>query len=320
MKKCGWVVFLRKFILVLLSLSLSIFISCSSRTINVGINAWPPCEIWYVSKYLKLPEDEGIEIKIVRYPTWRSSVESFYEGNLDVVHSSYFNTVYYCDKGSRGRIGIVADRALGVDGIVVSKGVKDIPSLKGKRIGVEVGTDEYFLLYKMLQNHEIKFNDVKIISIASHSAPTYLKEKRVDAVVTYEPYLSESARYGRVVETTMQYPDVIVDVIMFSDYISNRRAMVKKVRGIWFKTIEWILQNEENFDEACNIMAEKENVDAETFKVLFRGFHFFSESDNKLILNKGGRVRSVLKNIKDFLIENDIIKEKCNLNGLFLKE
>ncbi len=295
-----------------------LFVSCT-RTVNVGVDAWPPCEIWYVSRYLQLPKQENVKLKIVRYPTWRSAVESFYEGNLDIVHSSYFNTIYYCNKGVEGRIGIVADRSLGLDGMVVSPSIGKIEELKGRAIGVEIGTDEYFLLYKILKNHSLAFNEVKIVSIASWEAPEYLRTGKLDAVVTYEPYLSRAATYGRISETTMQYPDIIMDVIVFSRSIASDRGMRKKIRSMWFETIRWIFKSPSNLSKACEIMASEERISVREFKKFFGKFHFFSESDNNIMLVKGGRVESVLRSIDTFLTKEKIIHKNCDIGGLILR-
>ncbi len=295
-----------------------LFISCT-RTINIGVDAWPPCEVWYVARYLKLPERANVKLKIVRYPTWRSTVESFYEGNLDVVHSSYFNTIYYCNKGVGGKIGIVADRSLGLDGIVVSPKIKAIGDLRGKSIGVEVGTDEYFLLYKILKTHSLELKDVRIVSIASWEAPAYLKSGKLEAVVTYEPYLSEAARYGEIMETTMQYPDIIMDVIVFSNSLSNSKSMSRKIKNMWFDTIHWIFKSPSNLDRACVIMADREGINPREFKSFFEAFHFFSRSDNTVILKERGRAESVLRSINTFLTREKIIHDNCDVNRLILR-
>ncbi|MCD6123155.1 MAG: ABC transporter substrate-binding protein [Spirochaetales bacterium] len=297
-----------------------VFAACSGVrrdvTVTIGINKWPPCDVWYVSEKLHEPSKEGIKLKLVRYPTWRSNIESFYEGNTDIAHSSYFNLVYYCDKGVKGYLGIAADRVLGADGLVLSSNILDIADLKGKKIGVEVGTDEYFLLYRILKNHSLSLKDVMLVSINSSEGVKYLRSKKVDAVVTYEPYLAEASKYGRLAETTFAYPDILQDVLVFSDRIAMDKRLSANIKKVWYGTINWIFKNRENFLEACAVMAAEEKEDINEYYKFFSQFYFLTEEDNTSLLSAGGSAEKILNEMDSFLYNEGMKNKKCNISAL----
>jgi len=292
------------------------FTGCSKTVVTIGVNKWPPCEIWYVAEKLKKPGSLGVRLKIIRYPSWRSNIESFYEGNTDVTHSSYFNFVYYYNRGLKGYLGVVADRIIGADGMVTAPSITDIYELKGKKIGVEVDTDEYFLLYKILKNHFLSLKDVVLVSINSSEAGEYLKSGNVRAVVTYEPFLSEAARYGRRSESTLQYPDIMQDILVFSDRIVRNKKLEGKIKKIWFGTLNWIFESKENLRKASDIMAEAENGNADDYLRFFSRFYFYSEQDNKKLLKVNGRTERILKEMSDFLYNEKMITRKYDVSAL----
>ncbi len=294
-------------------------LSCTN-TVTIGVNPWPPCEVWYVAKILGIADKHGLEIKIVRYPTWRSNLEAFYEGNTDVVHSSYFNAIYYCNTGNnRGKIAIVSDSILGADGMVTASTIGKIEDLKGNKVGVEVGTDEYFLLYKILKNHGLSLRDIRIISIRSSDAPRYLKSGTVSAVVTYEPYLSEAQKYGRLSETTLNYPDILKDVIMFSHRIAKRRNVSKRLKDVWFETIDWIEESNDNLQYACGLMSASEGMSTKDFLDFFRSFYFFKKGESNTLLREGGRTEGILRDIESFANREGITNNRCNVKELILR-
>lgn len=300
-----------------------VFSACNgirqNKTVTIGINRWPPCEIWYVAERLHKPEAEGIKLKLIRYPTWRSNIESFYEGNTDITHSSYFNLVYYCDRGAKGYLGIVTDRVLGADGMVLSRDISDIGKLKGKKIGVEVGTDEYFLLYKMLNNHSLSLSDVILVSINSGAAVEYLRDKKADAVVTYEPYISEALKYGHIGETTYAYPDILQDVLVFSERIANDKKLAAKVKRIWYGTVNWIFESRENFLNACAVMESAGEEETNDYYRLFSKFYFLTEQDNLSFLSTGGKTEKILNEMNDFLYNDGMKQKKCDISTLILR-
>lgn len=255
----------------------------------------------------------------MRYPTWRSNIESFYEGNTDIAHSSYFNLVYYCNRGKTGYLGITADRVLGADGMVLGKNIPDIDNLKGKKIGVEVGTDEYFLLYRILENHSLSLRDVILISINSGESGEYLKNKKVDAVVTYEPYLSEALKYGNLGETTNEYPDIVQDGLVFSDRIAKDKKLSVKIKRIWYSTVNWIFESRENILSACAVMALEEKEDVNDYYEFFSKFYFFTEQDNIALLSAGGRTEKILNEMDDFLYNEGMKNKKCDISKLILR-
>lgn len=209
-------------ILGLLFLSLT---ACrpGKEPIKIGINDWPPCELWYIAEEQGYFEDTQVEV--IRFSTWRDSLVAFYLGETDIVSSSYFNTLYYDKKGEGARMILTVDTIEGGDGLVVKNYIENMQDLKGKKIAVELGTDEHFLLYKALKKIGLSGDEVIIIPATSKEGMEKFIFGEVDACFTYEPFMSRAATEGdgRITLTTADLPNYMIDVLLARNEVLEKR-------------------------------------------------------------------------------------------------
>lgn len=182
----------------------------SGPALRVGVNDWPPCELWYIA------QREGyfgrMRVELVRFTSWFDNMSALYRGNLDVTHASYFNAVYLSDKGERGKIILASDTVAGGDGLAVRAGIATGAQLAGMRVAVEANTDEHFLLREALKDFGLGEEDIEIVPTTSAEAGDLLAEGEADACFTYEPSLTAGATGsgGKVLWTTRDKPGYMV--------------------------------------------------------------------------------------------------------------
>ncbi|WP_372714310.1 ABC transporter substrate-binding protein [Ilyobacter sp.] len=300
---------------ILLSFIIIFSISCSKHKepIRIAINGWPPCELWYVA------EDQGyfddIPVEIVRFTAWSDSLAALYLGKVDVVHSTYFNTIYYNGKGEGASIILSSNIILGVEGLVVKKDLSDLKKLKGKKIAVETGTDEHFLLHKSLEKIGLSDNDIEIVSTSSENAMELFIKGEVDAAFTYEPFLSNAANAGkgRIALTTdenMNYNDCL---LARDESLYKRKDDYAKLIKAWYKAQDFVSKNPE---KAYRIMSSKENMTSKEFKEYYEKFTFLSFEENKKIFFSN-RIEAELNELKTFMLEIDLIDDEVDVKTLY---
>jgi NitT/TauT family transport system substrate-binding protein len=297
-------------LLLVAGITLSMMVSsCSVKRspVRIVVNAWPPCELWYVA------EQQGffgnMEVDIIRFSTWTDNMKSLPLGDIDVTQSTYFNALYYRDKGDGGKIILKADTIIGGDGLVIGSQVKDGQDLKGRSIAVETTTDEHFLLYKALELFGLGEADVTLVSMTSVEAATAFIDGKVDACFTYEPYLSESAAKGngRIIYTTEDIPDTMIDVLVASDkFLAKRPRDAQRLVDAYYRAQEWTAAHP---DEAYALMAEKEGMEADDFGEFYSYFTFFTREQNVKNFSSPDFM-DVLAGMQDFLLKHDFIKEE----------
>ncbi len=173
------------------------FSACESKKtpLKIGIDDWPPCQLWYVAQEKGF--FDNTEVEIIKFSNWSDSLSSFSLGKTDMTHSTLFNALYYKPKGDPAEVILFSDLPIKMDGLVAKKSINSISELKGKKIAVELGTDEHFFLYKALKNSGIKDNEVTIIPSTNKGAVDLFLSGEVDACFVYEPYLSTTTASGK---------------------------------------------------------------------------------------------------------------------------
>ena len=298
-----------------IAIILTIFSACNSykEPIKIGVNSWPPAELWYIAQEKGYFGETPVEI--VRFSTWSDNMDSLYVGKTDLTHSTYFNAVYYETRGESAKIILSSDTIYGADGLVVKDYIEDIQDLKGKRIAVEVGTDEHFLLHKVLQREGLKEEDVTIISVGSEEGMKEFISGEVDATFTYEPFLSKAADNGdgRIVVTasdTLDYTDALV---ARSEVLQERKEDYANIIRAWYKAQEFV---KENPQEAYQLMASKGGMTYDEFKNFYEEFILFTLEENKNIFSSEGFVNE-LRDIERFLSESHLISTDVDTDNLF---
>ncbi|MBM3495381.1 MAG: transporter substrate-binding domain-containing protein [Armatimonadetes bacterium] len=283
--------------------------------IRIGVNAWPPCELWYVAEaqgYFA-----GLDVELVRFSTWTDNMSSLYSGKLDVTHASYLNALFYSDKGTAGRIILVSDTLLGGDGFVVRIGIEG-DALKGKRVAVEVNTDEHFLLQRALISFGLREDDVSIVPSTSAATRDLFVEGKVDAAFTYEPYLSDaaSAGGGRVVWTTRNSPGYMMDVLIATDEsVRKRSADLVKLLAAWYRAQAFVRDNP---DKAFATMAPLEGMSVDDFRPFYRSFTFYDAEENRRLLGSDDFLDR-LREMNEFLVAHRAIAAKADMASLYTR-
>jgi NitT/TauT family transport system substrate-binding protein len=110
------------------------------------------------------------------------------------------------------------DDSSGGDGIVVrkDKNINSVKDLKGKQIGVNVGSVSHFFLDYLFQKEGMSDADVTLIKMAQGDVPAAIAAARIDAGVTWEPSLSKAAKDAnvKILITSKDAPGLIVDVMI----------------------------------------------------------------------------------------------------------
>jgi len=234
-----------------------LFSSCfkEKKPIRIAANNWPSCELWYIAEEQGYFQD--LPVEIVRFTKWSDSMASLYLGKTDLVHSTYFNAVYHAGKGEKSKIILMTETIFGNQGLVVNKEIQSASDLKGKKIAVEIDRDEHYLLYKFLRKNNLSENDIELVSLSSfEEASKLFIDGKVDAAVTYEPYVStavDKVNGNLLMQSNRKL--MSTDVILAREKSLDKRPEdYSKLVKAWYKAQEFVKNNPE---KGYQIMASK---------------------------------------------------------------
>jgi NitT/TauT family transport system substrate-binding protein len=138
-----------------------------------------------------------------------------------------------------GRAVWAINESAGGDGVVVAGDIRNLSDLKGIKVAAEPGLPPNFVLLYLLYQNGMSGSDINFQDMSTQNAAAAFTSGSVDAAAIYEPYLSQAMKQrkgSRVVISSAQTPDMIVDLIFVrDDIIASRSADVAKVIDGWRK-------------------------------------------------------------------------------------
>ncbi len=214
------------------------------------------------------------------------------------------------------KVILVADFSAGGDAILAQEEITSLEQLQGKRIGVEKTALGAFVLDRALGMAGVEVEDVYAISLeVSEHKDAFLK-KRVDAVVTFEPVLSQLlARGANRVFDSKQIPGEIVDVIVATDRaIEARPERLAHFVDAWFKALDYMNDKPEEAYERLS----PEGLSFEEYLRAQDGIHLPDKSENEeLFADDAYRLEAVRQKMIPVMLDSNLLEMDVGGVALF---
>ncbi|MDX8399195.1 MAG: ABC transporter substrate-binding protein [Gallionellaceae bacterium] len=179
------------------------------------------------------------------------------------------------------------DESHGADGVAVADNIKSVKDLIGKKVGAEPGFPPYFVLQYVLHKENLTLKDLDFKDIASQDGGNAFVAKQLDAVGTYEPYLSKSVELrekSRVLVSSADLPGLIVDLVYANENLVNDKPeILKKISDGWYEAVTYY---EANKTESMEIMAKAFGVTTQEMIDIKSGVSWLNKAENKKLFDK----------------------------------
>ncbi len=176
------------------------------------------------------------------------------------------------------------------------KGVSIPNYLKGKKIGVVVGTNAEFFMDSFLIMHGILMDEVEVINVEPNAIVDTLTSGEVDAVSTWNPHISilkkKLGDNGVIFSGEGIYRETF-NIATKQNFANENLENIKKVLRALIKAEEFI---EENPDEAQETVAGKIGMDKATLNKLWKLYNFKITLDQSLLVTLEAETRWIIKN------------------------
>lgn len=267
MKKYSIILILFVLFLLLAVAIFTLVIPENSDVIKVGYLPTDHSAALLVAKHNKLYEKNGLNVQTVQISAGSNIVDAVASGDLDIGYVGITPTMQGISKGVP--IKVVGAVNLEGSGIVVQPNstITSPADLKGKNIASPgVSSIQQVLLQYELIKYNITLKDVNIISMNVFNIPSSLAARKVDAYISYEPFVS-MAPYQNIGEVLIYSEDIIKDhpccvIITREEYIENHPEKLDKFLEIHDNTTKYV-NNHPN--ETANILNQEltTNLDVE---------------------------------------------------------
>lgn len=288
--------------------------------IKIGYSAWPGWFPLAVAEEQKLFEKAGVDVELVYFADYISSLDAMAAGKLDANTQTLNDTLVSVSAGRRQQVVIVNDNSAGNDAIIVDKSITQTADLKGKSVAAEQGVVDHFLLLQGLSKAGLNEKDIDFRNLTTDAAAASFAAGELDAVGVFASFTAEALKRpgSRVLFDSSDFPGTIPDFVVFDrDVVAKRRNDVQKVLDAWYATLEWITQHP---DQARSVMAKKAGLDVETYASLEKGTRLFSAQD-ALDAFTGKEAPAGLvpmaEKINTFLVDTKLAAKPAPLDELF---
>jgi NitT/TauT family transport system substrate-binding protein len=279
----------------------------ASEPLRIRYAVWVGYGPLFLAQQKGFFEAEGVEVQLVRMEDPGEGFEAMAAGRLDGLVSTIDTVAAHAKAGREFQCVLALDDSAGGDGIVARREIRSVRELKGKRVAVRRGSVSQFFLDVLLREAGLSEQDLRIVNMNHGEAGAAFVAGKVDAAVTWEPWLSKgrAAPHGHLLVDSSQTPGLITDVMVFRrDVIEGRPREIRGVVAAWNRAVAlW----EKSPAEANPIMARAVGDwlrDPVLFADVLTGVRFYDQAANARFFgapDRPGPIQAVIRDALDLV-------------------
>ena len=285
--------------------------------IVIGYSNWAGWWPWAIAEQEGLFAANGVNVEMRWFDGYVESMEAFAAGQLDGNCQTLNDTISFAADAVNGEVAVlVNDNSAGNDKIIVTEDINSVADLKGKKVAVEEGVVDDFLLSLALEEEGLSRDDVEIVPLETGAAAAAFAAGQTDAVGAFPPYwLTALEREGsKELVTSSDFPGAIPDLLVMSQTVIDERPDdVQAIVKTWFDTLAFTEENPEQSDE---IMAARADVTVEELQLLKEGTQIFTLEENLIAFSEGDGMQHMpyaAVEMADFMVGVGFIPEAPDL-------
>lgn len=288
----------------------------TGQPIRIGLVPWIGHGLYYVAHEKGFFTRERVNVELVNLNDSGTGKQLLNTNKVEALSLTPETVVVLADAGVKIKAAAMTDTSEGADGIIVTRDIKGLSDLKGKRVAFEVGSPSHFFLSYLLNQEGLTTNDLTVIDNPAPDAGAAFLAGRVDAAVTWEPWLSKANERpgGYLLANSKATPILPALPIFRAEVVENRPQDIRAMLRALFAAREWILNNQQ---EAVGIVAKNFSITEQEVKEQLPTFRWFSYQDNLVGFTTGAySPRNLIQSAGDLWLKLGLIKTKVNADEL----
>jgi NitT/TauT family transport system substrate-binding protein len=287
--------------------------------ITLGFSAWPGWLPWQVAQSQGLFARNGLDVDLKYFDNYTDSLIALETGALDANSQTLNDTLNSISAGAKQTIVLVNDNSTGNDKIIAREGITSVTDLKGKRIAVEQGTVDHYLLLLALAQAGLGQGDVVLNPLSREAAAASFAAGLVDAVCVSAPFTTKALeRTGsHAIATSAEFPGAIpTHLVVRPALIKDHPEVTQALINTWFETLKWIKDNK---SAAIDIMAKQGGVSVNDYKTYDAGTTIFTRQQNLDAFTAGttpAHLNYQAALTADFVLGTGMVQHRPSLDGL----
>ena len=274
----------------------------AAQTLHLGYSTWVGYGPLFLARDNRYFDEAGVNVELTNIEDPKLRFAALAAGKLDGLVTTLDTMSLYWKPNFQFQAVLGLDDSKGGDGIVSSASIKTVKDLRGKRVAFNEGSVSNFFLSVLLRRNGMTEKDLKGINMRQDDAGAAFLSGKVDAAVTWEPWLSRAKRApnGHILVDSSQTPGLIVDVMVIRrDVLTAHPEAVRAAILGWYKAVEYWKKNPADADR---IMAKAVGgwlKDVKTFQETLDGVRYYDRAINREYMAPGGQIYVTAQNAID---------------------
>ena len=310
--------------LILVLLIAVLLVSCGGKTeavnrapLKVEFAYWWGDFTLLVAKEKGFFEKYGVNVEPVYYESFPQAPADLAAGKIDAGLFSIGDALIASEHIKVKVVAAYDDG--GLNTIISIPEITSIADLKGKQIGVKIGSPYEIFVREMLHTAGLETSDVVLVNLSAEEVPAALPDQ-VQAGFVWEPYTTELLNDGyHVLFSSDQISSLYPDLVTFRASVVNERpADVRAFLKAWFEAVEY---RATHVEETREIAAKYLGVSLDDIQPDGQ-LHIMTFADNQLMYQTtpSDGSRSIYETAQisvDFLIRIGTLTKQPDLKFIF---
>lgn len=252
--------------------------------LKIGYSTWVGYGPLFIAQDKKLFDQNGVTVELNKVEDPKLRFAALAANQLDGLVTTIDTATLYVKPELPLSIVLALDTSSGGDGIVAKKEITSVADLKGKKVAFNPGSVSDFYINYVLQQAGLSVSDIDAVNMKQDDAGAAFVAGKVDAAVTWEPWLSRAkqAPDGQILTDSSKTPGLIVDVLVFrKDVVEKRKDAVQAVIKSWMQAMDYYKSNK---DDSVAIMAKGVGgwlEDPKAFADTLTGVQYYDAAGNQ---------------------------------------
>ena len=260
----------------------------------------------------KWADKYGIEIEVVQINDYIESINQFSAGAFDGCVMTNMDALSIPAGGGLDSTAlIIGDFSNGNDGVAV-KGELGLADLKGRNINLVELSVSHYLLARALDAAGIAERELTVVNTSDADMVAAFKTPEVEAVVTWNPLLSEIAAEpgAKVLYTSADIPGEIIDMMVVNtETLADNPDFGKALVGAWFETMSIMMKDDEEGRAARSFMGELSGTDLAGYDAQIATTRMFYAPQEAVDFTMSEKLLETMDVVRNFLFDHGILGE-----------
>jgi NitT/TauT family transport system substrate-binding protein len=289
-------------------------------TLTVGHDLWVGYSGVFIATELGFFKEAGLDVKLKPFSNPGDTLPALVAGQLDIGLTTLQNLAVLNGNSDTDVVAVgLVDSSNGADAVVAKKQYASLKDLKGKTVALTLGEVNHFLFLVGLKQNGLDASSFKITSMSADDAGAAFVAGKVDAAVTWEPWVTKASKSGgHVIFSSASVPDTIMDSV------AVRRSHLKEQGPAYLTFLKAIDRGvamiKSDPDKSAAIIGKYLSAPADDVKGMLQGDKIYGLAENKTLFGSAaepGPAFKSMKSVVDFSLESKLVKKAPVPESLF---